>query len=160
MAVLAYLSGQPPRTAVGRARRKILETSDIMSATTIATPAGRSRMGAVGVWALRIILGAAFVLFALMKLGGRQAMVDEFDVVGLGQWFRYATGILELIGGLAVFVPAISVFAAILLLVVDLGALVAQVTVLHIDWIHTVVIAAMLVVLIHLQRPVLGRLRR
>lgn len=100
------------------------------------------------------------MLAALMKLAGRQAMIDEFDVVGLGQWFRYFTGILELIGGIAVLVPAVSAFAAILLLVVDLGALVAQVTVLHIDWIHTVVIAALLAVLIHIQRAALGRLFR
>lgn len=136
------------------------EISDIMNATTIPAPAGRSRSATVGLWVLRIILGTAFVLAALMKLAGRQAMIDEFDVVGLGQWFRYFTGILELIGGIAVLVPAVSAFAAILLLVVDLGALVAQVTVLHIDWIHTVVIAALLAVLIHIQRAALGRLFR
>ncbi|WP_281407378.1 DoxX family protein [Methylobacterium sp. P1-11] len=131
-----------------------------MNVTTITEPTGRSRSANLGLWVLRIILGTAFVLAALMKLGGRQAMIDEFDVVGLGQWFRYFTGILELIGGIAVLVPAFSALAAILLLVVDLGAFVAQVTVLHIDWIHTVVIAALLAALIHLQRAALGRLVR
>ncbi len=111
----------------------------------------------VGLWGLRILVGLAFVFFGIMKLSGRPAMVAEFDVVGLGQWFRYFTGGLELIGGLAVLVPAVSVFGAILLLLVDIGAFVAQVAILHMDWIHTVVIAALIVLLIYLQRSALRR---
>ncbi|SES46733.1 DoxX family protein [Rhizobium sp. NFR03] len=92
-----------------------------------------------------------------MKLSGREAMVAEFDAVGLGQWFRHFTAILELIGGIAVLIPSVSVFGAILMLVVDLGALVAQVGILHIDWVHTVVIAALISLLIYLQRGALAR---
>ena len=110
-------------------------------------------------WALRTVLGLAFILFALMKLSGREAMVAEFDAVGLGQWFRYFTAALELIGGIAVLIPSVSVFGAILMLVVDLGALLAQLTVLHIDWIHTVVIAALIALLIFLQRGALARFK-
>jgi hypothetical protein len=40
-----------------------------------------------------------------------------------------------------------------LLFAVDLGAFVAQVAILHVDWIHCVVIGALLLALIHLQRP-------
>ncbi|MGF9695163.1 DoxX family protein [Rhizobium sp. 0TCS1.26] len=110
-------------------------------------------------WALRIVLGLAFILFALMKLSGREAMVAEFDAVGLGQWFRYFTAALELIAGIAVLIPGVSVFGAILMLVVDLGALLAQLTVLHIDWVHTVVIAALIALLIVLQRGALARFK-
>jgi uncharacterized membrane protein YphA (DoxX/SURF4 family) len=120
--------------------------------------AGRpSRPVLYTIWALRIVLGLAFILFALMKLSGREAMIAEFDAVGLGQWFRYFTATLELIGGILVLIPSVSVFGAILMLVVDLGALVAQVTILHIDWIHTVVIAALVALLIYLQRGTLAR---
>jgi putative oxidoreductase len=124
-----------------------------------ASIAGRpSRAAFCTMWALRIVLGLAFILFALMKLSGREAMVAEFDAVGLGQWFRYFTAALELIGGIAVLIPGLSVFGAILILTVDLGALVAQVTVLHIDWVHTVVIAALIALLIYLQRGALARI--
>lgn len=116
-----------------------------------------SRLVFYTIWALRITLGLAFILFALMKLSGRDAMVAEFDAVGLGQWFRYFTAIFELIGGVAVLIPSVSIFGAILMLVVDLGALFAQVMVLHIDWIHTVVIAALIALLIYLQRGALAR---
>jgi putative oxidoreductase len=40
---------------------------------------------------------------------------------------------------------------------VDIGAFIAQVAVIHMDWIHTIVIGALLVVVIVLQR---GRLQR
>jgi len=117
--------------------------------------ASRSLSPQVRLWGLRILVGLAFMVFGIMKLSGRPAVVAEFDLVGLGQWFRYFTGGLELIGGLAVLVPAVSVFGAILLLVVDIGAFVAQVTILHMDWIHTVVIAVLIIVLIYLQRSML-----
>jgi hypothetical protein len=78
-------------------------------------------------------------------------MIAEFNTVGLGQWFRYFTGSLELIGGLAVLIPRISVFGAILLLIVDFGAFIAQVTILHMGWMHCVVIAILLGLLIYLQ---------
>jgi putative oxidoreductase len=118
-----------------------------MAATVVQSNARK-----IGVWVLRVLLGVAFLLAACMKLGGRAAMVTEFDVVGLGQWFRYFTGIVELIGGIAILVPPVSIFGAMLLLVVDFGALVAQLTVLHGDWIHTIVIAVLLCLLIYIQR--------
>ena len=105
----------------------------------------------IGIWALRILLGLAFIFAGYIKLSGKQRMIAEFNAVGLGQWFRYFTGSLELIGGLAVLIPRISVFGAILLLIVDFGAFIAQVTILHMGWMHCVVIAILLGLLIYLQ---------
>jgi uncharacterized membrane protein YphA (DoxX/SURF4 family) len=106
----------------------------------------------VVLWVLRVLVAALFLFAAFAKLSGQQMMVDEFNTVGLGQWFRYFTGLLELVGGLAVLAPPISAFGALLLLCVDVGAFIAQVGVLHQDWIHTVVIAAILAALVYLQR--------
>lgn len=105
----------------------------------------------IGIWILRVLLGLAFLFASYIKLSSRPRMIAEFDTIGFGQWFRYFTGALELIGGLAILVPRISVFGAILLLIVDLGAFVAQVTILHMGWIHCVVIAVLLGLLIYLQ---------
>ncbi len=44
---------------------------------------------------LRGLVAFAFVLFGTLKLIGIPMMVDVFDHVGLGQWFRYATGVIE-----------------------------------------------------------------
>ena len=115
------------------------------------TPAARFPAMTIALWVLRVLLGAAFLMAAYMKLSGNPQMVAEFDTVGLGQWFRYATGLLELVGGVAILIPALSVLGAGLLLCVDVGAFVAQVGVLHMDWIHCVVIGALLGAVIWLQ---------
>lgn len=106
----------------------------------------------VVLWVLRVLVAALFLFAAFSKLSGQPMMVEEFNTVGLGQWFRYVTGLLELVGGLAVLAPPISPFGALLLLCVDVGAFIAQISVLHQDWIHTVVIGALLAALIALQR--------
>jgi uncharacterized membrane protein YphA (DoxX/SURF4 family) len=104
------------------------------------------------VWVLRVLVAALFLFAAVMKLSGQPMMVQEFDTVGLGQWFRYFTGVLEFIGAIATLVPAISPLGAVLLLAVDAGAFVAQIAVIHMDWIHTIVIGIVILALIYLQR--------
>ena len=104
------------------------------------------------IWILRVLVAGLFLFAAFGKLSGQPMMVQEFDAIGLGQWFRYFTGAIELVGAVALLAPAVSGLAAVLLLMVDIGAFVAQVAILHVDWIHTIVIGAILVVLVYLQR--------
>jgi uncharacterized membrane protein YphA (DoxX/SURF4 family) len=111
-----------------------------------------SRFGMIALWVLRILVAAPFLLAAYMKFIGQPMMVEDFATIGVGQWFRYLTAVLELVGGLAVLVPSISVFGAILLLCVDIGAFFAQAFVLHGDVIHTIVLAVLLLLLIYFQR--------
>ena len=118
--------------------------------TTATFPVSRSKTAIL--WILRILMAALFLFASLMKLTGKPDMVAEFDMIGLGQWFRYLTGLLEVVGGIGILVPSVSVFGGILLLAVDAGAFVAQVAVLHMDWIHTIVIGAILGTVIYLQR--------
>lgn len=119
-----------------------------MTAAMLTASRGKTTL----LWILRLLMAALFLFASFMKLTGKPMMVDEFDTIGLGQWFRIFTGSLEAVGGLAILVPSVSVFAAMLLLAVDAGAFVAQVAILHGDWIHTVVIGAILATLIYLQR--------
>ncbi len=112
----------------------------------------------ITLWVLRILAGAIFLAASFMKLSGQQQMVDEFAIIGLGQGFRYVTGLLELVGGVAVLIPRFSPLGALLLLCVDAGAFVTQIAILHMDWIHTIVIGALLVAVIALQRPALKAL--
>ena len=58
-------------------------------------------------------------------------MIALFDAVGIGQWFRYVTGSLEVLGALLLIVPGKSAFGAGLLACVMAGAVVAHLTVLH-----------------------------
>lgn len=118
--------------------------------TTAPLPA--SRIKTIVLWSLRILMAALFLFAGLMKLTGQPMMIDEFDTIGLGQWFRLLTGALEVAGAIAILLPSVSVFGSILLLAVDAGAFVAQLAILHLDWIHTVVIGAVLGAVIYLQR--------
>lgn len=118
--------------------------------TTVASSKPKALI--IGIWTLRVLLSAMFLVAAAMKLSGQPMMVAEFDAVGLGQWFRYFTGLVEVVGGVAILVPRFSLIGAGLLLLVDVGAFVAQVSILHVDWIHTVVLAAIIGLLFFLER--------
>lgn len=103
--------------------------------------------------ALRILFGLVFVAAAAMKLTGQPQMVTEFDVVGLGQWFRYVTGAIEL-GGALLLIRAKTVWlGAGLLTCVSVGAFFAQMMRLHGDMIHAVVFALVLGWIAYCYRP-------
>jgi putative oxidoreductase len=107
--------------------------------TNAATPqaAGRPstltgrRAATVAVWALQIVLAAAIGAAGASKLAGAPALVQLVDAVGVGQWFRYVTGALEVTGAILLLVPALAGLGALLLVGVIAGAVVAHLTVLH-----------------------------
>jgi len=95
-------------------------------------------------WVLRALMAALFLFAAFAKLTGQPMMVQEFGLLQVGQWFRYVVGLMELAGGVAVLVAAISGLGALLLLVVDVGAFFAQILFMHGDFVHAIVIGAIL----------------
>ena len=106
----------------------------------------------IGLWALRVLLAALFIFAGYMKLAGNPDMVAEFKQIGMGDGLRYLTGVIELVAGLGLLVPAASLYAAAILLCVDIGAGVAQLAILHMDVIHVIVIAAAIVGVMYLGR--------
>ena len=102
------------------------------------------RYKTIGWWALKIIVAALFIAAASAKLAGVQQMVDEFNQIGLGQWFRFFTGVTEMMAGILLLVPATTAYAAAYLTLVCVGALIAQAFVLHGDVIHAIVLAVIL----------------
>jgi putative oxidoreductase len=57
-------------------------------------------------------------------------MVDAFGMLGLGQWFRHATGAIELGSAMLFWVPGVAAYGAGLLVCTMIGALIAHATVL------------------------------
>ena len=106
----------------------------------------------IALWALRVLIAALFLFAGFMKLSSNPDMVAEFSQIGLGDGFRYLTGVIELAGGVALLIPAVSLYGAAILLCVDVGAGVAQLAVLHKDIIHVIVIAVAIVGVIYLGR--------
>jgi putative oxidoreductase len=106
----------------------------------------------IGFWALKIVFALAFLAAAGAKLAGVPMMVHEFDVVGLGQWFRYFTAALEIAGAIMLLVPKTTFYGAITLALVCTGAFFAQWQKLHGDVIHAIVMAVILAAIAWSQR--------
>ncbi len=80
--------------------------------------------------AIRALLTLAFAAAGLAKLAGVPMMVQTFDAVGVGQWFRYVTGIIEVGSAILLWVPGRTAYAAGLLVCTMIGAVIAHFTVL------------------------------
>jgi uncharacterized membrane protein YphA (DoxX/SURF4 family) len=119
---------------------------------SLAVTAPTSRSKVVGFWVLKILFGLAFMAAGAAKIYGPPMMVAEFDAVGLGQWFRYFTGALEIIGAIMLLTPRITGFGALLLAAICGGAFFAQLFALHGDVIHTIVMAIVLLAIAWTQR--------
>jgi uncharacterized membrane protein YphA (DoxX/SURF4 family) len=98
-------------------------------------------------------LAAVFLAAAAAKLTGYPMMVSEFNTIGLGQWFRIFTGVVEVAGALMLLWPATAFLGALTLLAVCAGAFAAQAGPLHGDLAHVVVLAALLLPVAWATRP-------
>ena len=85
----------------------------------------------IALWMLQVLVGLTLVAAGSGKLWGSPDMIALFNAVGIGQWFRYVTGSLEVLGALLLIVPGKTAFGAVLLACVMAGAVVAHLTVLH-----------------------------
>lgn len=66
-------------------------------------------------WTARILLAMAFGAAGAAKLAGAAPMVQVFDLIGIGQWFRYLTGTVEVAGAVLLLVPVTGFFGSLLL---------------------------------------------
>ena len=65
-------------------------------------------------WFLRVLLGVAFLGIGIEKLTGTMGTIQFFDAIGWGQWFRYATGVLDTAGAILIFVPRWTSYGALI----------------------------------------------
>ena len=77
----------------------------------------------------RGLVAFAFILFGMLKLIGVPMMVTVFEHVGLGQWFRYVTGAIEVGGAILLLSPRFVGAAATLLGCTMVGAIISHFTV-------------------------------
>ena len=97
--------------------------------TTDTLPAASGKGRPMILWTLSGLVALAFVFVGGGKLAGTAAMVDLFDKVGIGQWFRYFTGALEVSGGIGLLIPRYAFYAAILLNIIMIGAIITHLAV-------------------------------
>ena len=92
--------------------------NSVVSGTTASTGKGVN----VASWVVQVLAALMFIMAGSSKLRGAPEMVGLFEAVGVGQWFRYLTGSLEVLGAVLLLVPKLSGFGAALLVPVMVGA--------------------------------------
>jgi len=90
--------------------------------TTNTPPAISGKVRLITLWIVSGLLALAFLGAGGAKLAGAAAMVEIFNKVGLGQWFRYLTGVLEVAGAIGLLISRYAFYAAILLALVMVGS--------------------------------------
>ena len=101
-----------------------LSSTSITARPTPAIP--RGRVALVALWLTQIALAAMFVFAGGLKLTGAPEMVGLFDALGIGQWFRYVTGSIEVVSAVALLVPSLAAFGALLLIPTMVGAVITH----------------------------------
>jgi uncharacterized membrane protein YphA (DoxX/SURF4 family) len=109
------------------------ETAGMTTTASVTTPEARPRrLTSALLWAAQILLGAFFLLVAAgPKLAGSHSSVQEFGLIGAGQWFRYFVATLELAGAIGLLTPWLAGLAAAGLAADMAGATIINATVLH-----------------------------
>ena len=90
---------------------------------TQTSPVRAGRTGRIALWAVQIGLAGMFLFTGGLKLLGAPALVALFDAIGIGQWFRYVTGLIEVGSAVALPVPSLAGFGALALAATMIGAI-------------------------------------
>ena len=94
--------------------------------STQPTSVRTSRSGVIALWVVQIALAGLFLLAGGSKLVGAPAMVALFNTIGIGQWFRYVTGFIEVGSAIALLVPSLAIFGALALVPTMVGAVATE----------------------------------
>ena len=121
--------------------------------TTHARPATSGKGRLITLWVLSGLVALVFIGAGGAKLAGAAVMVDLFAKVGLGQWLRYVTGLLEVGAGIGLLMPRSAFYSAVLLALVMAGAFTAHVTVLGTSPAAPVVLFVLTGIIAYLRKP-------
>jgi putative oxidoreductase len=105
----------------------LLLTPDSVPLLTEAASDATAKIVNVVLWVLQIAAAGMFLMIGFLKLSGNAQLVGLCEVIGLGQWFRYLTGTLEVAGAFLLLIPRTSGLGALMLAGVMVGAIVTHV---------------------------------
>jgi putative oxidoreductase len=80
----------------------------------------------ITLWVLQILAAAVFVLAGFTKLAGAEIQIAAFEKIGLGQWFRYLTGGLEIVCAILLLIPKATAIGAAMLAATMAGAIITH----------------------------------
>jgi uncharacterized membrane protein YphA (DoxX/SURF4 family) len=120
-----------------------------MSTTSIQLARPGRRIGA---WTLQAILAAVFAAAGSAKLAGVPYMVEFFGQIGLGQWFRIVTGIVEITGAIALVFPGLASIGAVWLGSTMVFAVATHLFILHTSPVPAIVLGLLNALVVYLRR--------
>lgn len=126
---------------------------------SIALTSHPGKAGIVSARVIQGILAAAFVAAATAKLMGTPMMIQVFDDIGLGQWFRIVTAWVEILGAIALLVPGFAAFGALWLAATMFFATLTHLLILHTSAAPAVGLLALNLAVVWLRREQLERVR-
>jgi putative oxidoreductase len=72
--------------------------------------------------ALWVVLGVMFIMAGGAKLMGQHSQVEHFAQWGYPLWFLYVIGLVEVVGGMCLFIPKAQYYGIVVLSFTMLGA--------------------------------------
>lgn len=107
-----------------------------------------SNLNKYALTAIKLLVTFAFVAAGIAKLAGVDMMVATYDTIGVGQWFRYVTGVIEVTAAVLLWVPGKQVIGASLLAATMIGAVLAHIVILGTDTMLPAIILGLLAVVL------------
>lgn len=91
-----------------------------------------NRISNLTLWTLQGLLAVLFLVSGIGKLSPHGVFwIELFAKIGIGQWFRYFTGALEVICAVLLLIPRTLAIAAVLLACTMAGAILAHLFILR-----------------------------
>ena len=100
--------------------------AQVLTEGTQSASGSTAKIVNVVMWVLQIAAAGMFLMVGFLKLSGNPQLVGLFAAIGLGQWFRYLTGTLEVLGAFLLLIPRLSGLGALMLFGVMIGAVITH----------------------------------
>ena len=77
------------------------------------------------------VFGAILLFLAgFAKLSGDEQMVQKFAAIGIGQWLRYVTGLIDVASAILLLIPVLSGIGALLVVPIMIGVIVTHIVII------------------------------
>jgi len=114
----------------------------------------------IGAWTLQVVVALVFFAAGSAKLAGLPYMVQLFSQIGIGQWFRIVTGLVEVSGAIALVYPRLASLGGLWLATTMFVATLTHLFVLHTTPIPAIVLGLLSLVIVYLRRDQLVSIGR
>src|SRR5262245_5196773 len=91
------------------------------------------KLSTIGIWILRLLAAIILLQTLYFKFSAAPESVYIFSKLGMEPWGRIGTGVLELIAGILLLIPATTAFGALLAIGLMAGAIFFHITKLGIS---------------------------